>query len=91
MNIRVKVNVRGIVQGVNFRWYTKQTAESLGVRGWVRNLADGSVEGCFEGDSSAVQGLVEWCRQGPPSSRVESLQLQEEPFSGEFAMFEVRR
>jgi acylphosphatase len=88
---RVKVTVTGIVQGVNFRYHTRMTAQSLGVCGWVRNLPTGEVEGCFEGEASAVAALVDWCRSGPPGSRVDSIQVSEEPFSGEFDSFTIRR
>ena len=90
MNQRIGVIISGKVQGVNFRHYTSRTASRLGVNGWVRNLANGSVEGCFEGEGSAVDALVEWCRTGSDYARVDSLELHEEPFVGEFVEFEVR-
>jgi acylphosphatase len=90
MNKRVHVIVSGRVQGVNFRRYTQQTAQGLGVSGWVRNLPDGSVEGCFEGEKSAVDALVAWCKEGPSFARVDRLELRDEPFCGEFSGFQVR-
>lgn len=90
MNRRVRVVASGIVQGVNFRHYTRVTAQQLGVHGWVRNLPTGGVEGCFEGEAGAVTALVEWCRSGPPASRVDALELVEEPFVGEFDDFMIR-
>lgn len=90
MNRRVRVIVTGIVQGVNFRRYTQMTARSLGVNGWVRNLPTGAVEGCFEGEASAVTSLVDWCRSGPPSGRVDTIEVLEDPFSGEFDSFTIR-
>jgi acylphosphatase len=90
MKRRVRVIVSGIVQGVNFRNYTRMTARGLGVAGWVRNLPDGRVEGCFEGEADSVAALVDWCRTGPPAGRVDSLDLVEEQFSGEFADFMIR-
>ena len=89
MNRRVRVIATGIVQGVNFRRHTRITAERLGVNGWVRNLPTGAVEGCFEGEQAAVGALIEWCRIGPPSGRVDSLEVAEEPFSGEFNSFTI--
>jgi acylphosphatase len=82
--------VAGIVQGVNFRRYTQLTARQLGVCGWVRNLPDGRVEGCFEGDAAAVNALADWCRSGPPAGRVDSIEVREEPFTGEFNDFTIR-
>jgi Acylphosphatases len=90
MNRRVRVVVTGIVQGVNFRRYTQMTAAGLKVNGWVRNLPTGAVEGCFEGDTEAVDALLEWCRTGPPAGRVDTLEVEEEAFAGEFDSFSIR-
>lgn len=90
MKRRVRVIVTGRVQGVNFRRYTQMTASGLNVNGWVRNLPSGAVEGCFEGESAAVDALLEWCRSGPPSGRVDALEIVEEPFIGEFDNFTIR-
>jgi len=90
MNRRVRVVVTGIVQGVNFRRYTQMTASGLNVNGWVRNLPTGAVEGCFEGEKGAVDALLEWCRNGPPAGRVDTLEIEEEPFTGEFDSFTIR-
>ena len=65
--------VAGRVQGVGFRWAVEREAGRLGVDGWVRNLADGRVEARFEGDDQAVDGIVEFCRHGPDTARVESV------------------
>ena len=90
MNKRVNIVVSGLVQGVNFRRYTQMTARRLGVRGWVRNLPDGSVQGCFEGDGAAVDEMAAWCRTGPDYARVDRLELREEPYTGEFSEFQIR-
>lgn len=90
MNRRVRIIVTGFVQGVNFRRYTQMTAQSLGVTGWVRNLPTGEVEACFEGEDSAVTTMVDWCRSGPPSGRVDTIEVLEETFSGEFDAFTIR-
>jgi acylphosphatase len=65
--------VRGLVQGVGYRWSMVQAARRLGVRGWVRNRRDGSVEAVFAGAAEAVADMVAACRQGPFGSRVEAL------------------
>ncbi|MBF0284727.1 MAG: acylphosphatase [Magnetococcales bacterium] len=70
----VGVRVRGRVQGVSFRHYTEMEAKRLGVVGWVRNEADGSVSGEFYGTPQAVAALVEWCHSGPPRARVERVE-----------------
>ena len=69
----VEVRILGRVQGVWYRDTTRREAERLGVRGWVRNCPDGSVEAHFEGGADAVDALLSACREGPPGARVESL------------------
>jgi acylphosphatase len=91
VKIRTTVIVKGLVQGVNFRFHTQQTAERLGVTGWVMNLPDGSVSGCFEGDEENVTALVDWCRRGPDWSRVDDIIVQREEWQGEFAGFRIIR
>ena len=69
--------VRGLVQGVGYRWSMVQAAERLGVRGWVRNRRDGSVEALAAGDVNAVEALVRWARQGPAGARVDAVDVNE--------------
>ncbi len=64
--------VRGRVQGVGFRWSTRERARELGLGGWVANLEDGGVEVSAQGEATAVDEFVEWLRRGPASARVES-------------------
>jgi acylphosphatase len=78
--IRRRVVVRGLVQGVFFRDTCRRLAIDAGVAGSVRNRGDGAVEAVFEGEDDAVGRLVEWCRSGPRSARVESVEvIGEEP------------
>ncbi|MEK6815523.1 MAG: acylphosphatase [Nitrospirota bacterium] len=76
--IRRRIFVEGSVQGVFFRDGARRAAQSLGVRGWVRNLRDGRVEVLAEGDPPAVGKLIDWCRAGPPAARVERVEVIEE-------------
>ena len=62
--------IRGRVQGVGFRAWTQRRARELALHGWVRNVADGSVEVCAQGDERAVERLLELLRRGPPLARV---------------------
>jgi acylphosphatase len=82
--------VRGTVQGVAFRWYTRERARELGLAGWVKNLPDGSVEVWAEGPATAVDDLLRWLERGPPAARVEGVEVGEEIPSGA-ERFEVRR
>lgn len=88
--VRRRVIVRGRVQGVFFRGATQDEARSAGVHGWVRNLPDGSVEAAFEGTPEAVEALLAFVRRGPPSARVQEVELHEEPPRAEEG-FRVRR
>jgi acylphosphatase len=87
---RVKVIVKGIVQGVNFRYYSQRQAAKFNVSGWVKNLPDGSVAAVFEGDEQDVEAMVQWCRRGPPSAHVTELIAQPEEYRGEFSSFSVK-
>lgn len=72
----------GHVQGVFFRDSTRAEAERRGVAGWVRNLADGSVEAELEGPAEAVGAVVEWLARGPEHARVEDVQVTTRPELG---------
>jgi acylphosphatase len=87
--VRAKLLVKGVVQGVNFRYYTRREALRLNVTGWVRNLPDGSVAAVLEGEEEDTQALIRWCRQGPPSAEVQSLIVQPEEYRGEFESFSI--
>jgi acylphosphatase len=78
--IRRRVTVHGLVQGVFFRDTVRRRARSAGVTGWVRNNLDGTVEAVFEGESDAVERLVEFCRDGPRGAQVDWMDVEaEEP------------
>jgi len=75
--------VRGRVQGVGFRWFVEREAHLLGVSGWVRNNADGSVEVMAQGTPEQLAGLHGRLREGPRASRVDAVEVSEaEPQSG---------
>jgi len=70
---RRHVVFRGRVQGVGFRWFAKETADSLGLAGWVRNLRDGSVEAEVEGTPDALDAFERRMRTGNPSAEVDEI------------------
>lgn len=72
-NKTVRVRIEGRVQGVWFRAWTHGEAQQRGLRGWVRNRRDGSVEALFIGPTSAVDDMLEACWQGPPAARVDTV------------------
>ena len=80
----------GRVQGVGFRWFTHDAAAREGVHGWVRNLADGSVEVVAEGDAASIDRLESAVRRGPSYARVERFDAEELAPSGRATGFEIR-
>src|SRR3954464_2867055 len=73
MSVVRHVVVRGRVQGVGYRMWVEDTAERLGLEGWVRNRRDGSVEAVFAGPEEAVADMIKLCRRGPAGARVDSI------------------
>jgi acylphosphatase len=80
--------VAGRVQGVGFRFFAERSAHELGVKGWVRNLPDGSVEALAEGEEDAVDRYLARLRQGPRMGKVDRVHVEEVSVSG-FASFEI--
>ena len=76
------VRIRGKVQGVWYRSWTVEQAMRRGLRGWVRNRQDGSVEALFAGEATAIEDMIALCRKGPRLARVDSISSEptaEEP------------
>ena len=69
--------VRGRVQGVGFRWFVEREAHTLGIAGWVRNNADGSVEVLAMGTRDQLAGLRSRLQQGPRAARVDNVEESE--------------
>lgn len=72
--ITLKILVSGVVQGVGFRYFTRQQAQRLGLKGRATNLADGRVEVVMEGEEALVAKMLDWLKSGPSSARVEHLE-----------------
>lgn len=87
---QVRVIVRGRVQGVFFRAATREEALRLGVRGWVQNLPDGSVEVCAGGPKKELDRFLAWLKKGPPMSRVAGVEIHDESEARAENTFEVR-
>ncbi len=86
---RAHVYIHGKVQGVFFRASTRDKAQNFGVKGWVKNCADGSVAAVFEGEKDAVNNVVEWCKKGPDGAVVKYVDVRWEEFFGEFDEFSI--
>jgi acylphosphatase len=80
--IRRRLTVHGQVQGVFYRDSTREAAENEGVAGWARNCSDGSVEVVLEGPARAVESVIGYCRIGPGSAEVGSVDIDEEEPEG---------
>lgn len=88
--VEVRAIVRGLVQGVGFRYFALRQASALGVSGWVRNRDDGSVEVLAEGPAAAVDAFIDLLRQGPPGARVTNLVETRGRAEGDAAGFRIR-
>ncbi|MBE9170059.1 acylphosphatase [Pleurocapsales cyanobacterium LEGE 06147] len=75
--ICVRIFVSGKVQGVGYRFSTRQQAQNLGINGWVRNLPDGRVEAVLAGDRPTVEQMIQWCRIGPAAAVVKNITVEE--------------
>ena len=88
---RVRLLIRGRVQGVSYRQSAKDEAVRLGLSGWVQNLDDGRVEALAEGPRETLEAFVAWCRTGPPFAKVTDVATTWSDPTGEHAGFAVRR
>ena len=89
MKKRLHLIVQGRVHGVCYRMYTCQEAVRLGLTGWVRNKADGTVEVVAEGEDNMLADLAAWCRCGPPHARVSGVIQKYSDATGEFDEFVI--
>ncbi|WP_370692533.1 acylphosphatase [Reyranella sp.] len=76
MALQARLAITGRVQGVGYRDWAMATAQRLGLSGWVRNRADGSVEALIGGDDDAVGRMIEACRRGPTLARVDAVDVE---------------
>ena len=87
----IQIRVSGRVQGVGFRFALRDEARALGIKGWVRNRADGSVEALLQGSRDALDALVRWARRGPRAAQVERVEQRapEPEFARAYEAFEI--
>ena len=81
--------IKGRVQGVCFRYYTRIEAENLKLSGWVRNISDGRVEVLAEGEDSQLEALISFCSKGPAMAKVSELDSKYLEYSGKFSGFSI--
>ena len=87
---RLEAAVHGWVQGVGFRWHTRDLARRLGLQGYVRNRPDRTVEVVAEGPEPALRELLSYLEAGPIGAVVERVDTRWLPSGGRFRGFEVR-
>ena len=83
------IEIRGRVQGVGFRYWTKDEAGKLGITGFVRNRPDGSVSIAAEAEEYVLEQFVAWCRKGPGRAVVKEVSISKSEIKG-YAGFEVK-
>lgn len=88
--VKATVLIKGKVQGVYFRAYTREQAETLGLVGWVRNLPLRRVEAVFQGPRDRVERAIAWCHQGSPAAVVSEVAVSWGDPDPELAIFEIR-
>ena len=86
----IRAIVKGRVQGVGYRFFTRRTALELGIKGYVRNLPDGTVEVVAQGSREQIEKFIDKLREGPPLAIVEDIELEELPEGESFDDFEIR-
>ena len=86
---RLHAVIHGDVQGVGFRWFVVDEARPLGLRGWVRNRPDGSVELTAEGERAKLEQLLSAARRGPRSAEVTDVDVQWQEARGDLRPFEL--
>ena len=84
------VRIEGKVQGVFFRDFTRREAQKRGIKGWVKNRSDGSVETLIQGDPDEVRKMKEWFYTGSPHSSVTAVNSSEISETKEYADFSIR-
>jgi len=81
--------ISGVVQGVGFRWFVERSANNFGLKGWVKNLYDGTVETYAEGDEGALKGFLNEIKIGPQSGHVTAVKAAWKEYTGNFNDFRI--
>jgi acylphosphatase len=88
---QIQATIHGQVQGVGFRYNTLQIAQNLGLTGFVRNLADGTVEIVAEGSDDQLNALIEWAHRGPSAAQVTQVDVVKSADQSRFDRFTIER
>ena len=87
---RTKIKVTGDVQGVSYRFWMKMRAEELGLLGWIKNEADGTVTVEVEGQRETIEKYLKLAEQGSPLAEVDKIETEMSDYTGQFKKFEIR-
>jgi acylphosphatase len=88
--MRATIIVKGVIQGVGYRFFTVERANRFNIRGYVKNLANSNVEVVAEGDEGAIKGFVEELRIGPTSAHVTGVEVEWSDSEFGFSNFDIR-
>lgn len=89
MSSAARIRVRGMVQGVGFRYHTLRQARAIGLCGWVKNEPDGSVLVHLQGSQSELDDMIRWLRRGPSYARVDSVDTEPATYDASLFDFQV--
>jgi len=84
-----KIILSGRVQGVFFRLFTKKKANELGIKGYVKNLENDKIEAVFQGKEDSIKKIINWCKKGPSSARIDSIKIHQIKSEKEYKEFKV--
>jgi len=86
---RVLIYIQGAVQAVGFRYFAREMAQKMGLFGYAKNLADGSVEIVAEGEKEVLEQFLAMCQQGPPHAKIEDVKVEWSDTNGQYHSFDV--
>lgn len=84
------IKIHGKVQGVGYRFFATRVARRLGLKGWIRNLRDGTVDAAVEGEPEAIEEWIEEIKEGPRYAEVTRIDQEKKSYRGTFGEFDVR-
>jgi acylphosphatase len=84
------IRIHGKVQGVGYRFFATRVARRMGLKGWVQNMRDGTVEALVEGEKQAIDDWLEELREGPRFAEVTKIEQESKEFSGKLPDFDVK-
>ncbi|MFB6181356.1 MAG: acylphosphatase [Candidatus Magasanikbacteria bacterium] len=90
MKKHYNITVKGKVQGVFYRKNTQKQARNLGLSGYVKNMANGTVKIEAEGEESRLKKLVEWCKDGPKRAKVDEVEVNEKETLKDYDKFRIK-